>query len=108
LPINPDKFSLIGLKKNLEDLKEIEKEFQVQLEKKILFTKFDGRETTSKEILSYCLETFENLLLKNYIRASSEIKNSIRSTRHLYSAKSNAKADYEAVTREILGWEKEV
>ncbi|MFN7823907.1 MAG: ParA family protein [Pseudobdellovibrionaceae bacterium] len=108
LPINPDKFSLIGLKKNLEDLREIENEFQVQVDKRILFTKFDGRETTSKEILSYCLETFEDLLLKNYIRSSSEIKNSIRSNRHLFSAKSNAKADYEAVTRELLGWEKEV
>ncbi len=102
LPINPDKFSLLGLRKHLQDLKELKAEFDLSFEERILFTKYDGRESASREILTQCIEKFEDLLLKSYIRTSSEIKNTIQSGRTIYSAKSNAKADYDLVTRELL------
>ncbi len=102
LPINPDKFSLLGLNKHLEDLADVEKDFGLQVDKRILLTRFDGRESSSHEILSLCQEKFEDLLLKSYIRTSSEIKNTIRSSRTIFSNKTNAKADYDLVTREIL------
>lgn len=105
LPINPDKFSLLGLNKHLEDLKDLEKEFDLHFEKKILFTRFDARESASHEILSHCAEKFEDSLLKSYIRTSSEIKNTIRSSRTIFSNKSNAKTDYDLATREILNLE---
>lgn len=103
LPINPDKFSLLGLRKHLEDLKDLKKDFDLDFETKILFTKFDGRESSSRDFLSHCIDSFEDLLLKHYIRTSSEIKNSIRS-RSLFANKSNAKEDYDMVTKEILGF----
>lgn len=102
LPINPDKFSWMGLKKHKEDLEELRQEFDLQFEKRILFTKFDGRESASHEFLGQAIEQFEDLLLKNYIRTSSDIKNSIRASKTLFATKSNAKEDYDAVTREIL------
>ena len=105
LPINPDKFALSGLQKHLDDLKDLESEFDLKFERKILFTRFDGRESASHEILKTCTEKFEDLLLKSYIRTSSEIKNTIRSSRTIFSNKSNAKADYDQVTREILNLE---
>lgn len=104
LPINPDKFSLLGLKKHLEDLRELRQEFDLQFKERILFTKFDGRESASREFLSLCVQSFEDLLMKNYIRTSSEIKNSIRSSKSLFAAKSNAKEDYDLVTKELLGF----
>jgi chromosome partitioning protein len=104
LPINPDKFSLLGLNKHLEDLAELRKEFSLEFEEKILFTKFDGRESSSHEILTQVMDSFADQLLKNYIRTSSEIKNAIRSSKSLYRAKSNAKEDYDSVTKELLGW----
>ena len=105
LPVNPDKFSMLGVKKNIADLNDLKTEFNLKFKKKILFTKFDGRELASREILSQCIDLFEEMLLKNYIRTSTEIKNSIRSSKSLFSAKSNAKEDYDLVTRELLGWE---
>ncbi len=102
LPINPDKFSLLGLNKHLEDLQDLRQEFDLQFEKKILFTRFDARESASHEIYSHCSEKFEDFLLKSYIRTSSEIKNTIRSSRTIFTTKSNAKADYDLVTRELL------
>jgi chromosome partitioning protein len=106
LPINPDKFSLLGLEKHLDDLKELEAEFDLTLEKHILFSKFDGRESSSHEILSQCMEKFEDLLLKSYIRTSSDIKNSIGSSRTIFATKSHAKADYDLVTRELMKFER--
>lgn len=102
LPINPDKFSLLGLKKHLQDLEELKTEFALNFESRILFTKYDGRESASREILTQCIEKFEDLLLKSYIRTSSDIKNTIRSGRTIFSTKSNAKLDYDLVTRELL------
>ncbi len=104
LPINPDKFSLQGVQKNLADLAELKQEFSLDFKTQILFTKFDGRESASREILSQCIDLFEDMLMKNYIRTSAEIKNSIGSSKSLFSAKSNAKEDYDSVTKELLGW----
>jgi chromosome partitioning protein len=105
LPINPDKFSLLGLQKHLEDLDDLEQEFDLKFERKVLLTRFDGRETASHDILAQCTEKFEDLLLKSYIRTSSEIKNTIRSHRTIFSVKSNAKSDYDLVTKELLNLE---
>ncbi len=104
LPINPDKFSILGMQKHLEDLKDLRTEFELNFEEKILFTKFDGGETASREILSQVVDFFADQLMKNYIRTSSEIKNSIRSSRTIFNSKSNAKEDYDLVTKELLGW----
>lgn len=104
LPVNPDKFALSGLRKNLEELEEIRKDFDLQFSKKILFTKFDGREKASHELLQQCIDSFEDSLMKGYIRTSSEVKNAVRSGKGLFAGKSPVKADYDFVTREILGF----
>ena len=102
LPINPDKFSMLGVRKHLEDLAEVKKDFDLEFENKILFTKFDGRESLSHELLSQCVKEFDSLLMKSYIRTSTDIKNSIGQTKSIFSGKSNAKEDYDLVTRELL------
>lgn len=102
LPVNPDKFAFLGLQKNLGELEDIKQDFSLNFTKKILFTKFDGRENSSHELLQKCIDSFEELLMKGYIRTSSEVKNSIRSGKSLYAGKSPVKTDYDFVTREIL------
>lgn len=104
LPVNPDKFALMGLKKNLEELEDLAQDFTLDFATRVLFTKFDGREKTSHELLQKCIDSFEDLMMKSYIRSSSEVKNTIRSHRGLYEGKSPVKADYDNVTRELLGF----
>ena len=104
LPVNPDKFAFLGLQKNLSELEDIKVDFELEFSKKILFTKFDGRENTSHELLQKCIESYEDSLMKGYIRTSSEVKNSVRSGKGLFAGKSPVKADYDFVTREILGF----
>jgi chromosome partitioning protein len=102
LPVNPDRFSYMGLEKHLEELREIKKDFGLHLTEKILFTKFDGREKFSHELLQKCMDSFEDLLMKSYIRTSTEVKNTIGTGKTIYHTKSNAREDYELITREVL------
>lgn len=106
LPINPDKFSMLGLRKNLEDLKDLKAEFGLNFRERILFTKFDARERLSHDILAECSEKFEDLMIKSYIRTSSEIKNTIGTEKSIFSshrvAQTSAKTDYDKLTRELL------
>lgn len=108
LPINPDKFSMIGVKKHIADLEEMKAEFDLKFETKVLFTRFDGRESASQVFLEECLEMFEDLLLKHYIRNSAEIKNAVSGGRTIFATKNNAKEDYDGLTRELLGFWSEV
>lgn len=105
LPINPDKFSMLGVKKHLQDLSELSKEFDLKFKKKILFTRYDGREQSSQQILNQCIDLFDELLMKNYVRSSSEVKNVIGSGKTIFNSKSPVKEDYDLVTREILNLE---
>ena len=104
LPVNPDKFAFIGLQKNLMELEDIKKDFSLEFKKKVLFTKFDGRENASHELLQDCIVNFADSLMKGYIRTSSEVKNTVRSGKSLFAGKSPVKADYDFVTREVLGF----
>lgn len=104
LPVNPDKFAFLGLEKNLVELQDIKHDFDLNFSRKILFTKFDGRENTSHELLQRCIDSFEKELMKGYIRTSSEVKNTVRSGKSLFAGKSPVKADYDFVTRELLGF----
>ena len=104
LPVNPDKFSFSGLSKTLDDLNKIKSEFQAKFEPKILFTKFDGRETASHELLKLCLMNYNEHMLKAFVRTSTEVKNTIRTGRTIFDNRSNAKEDYDLVTRELMGY----
>ncbi|MFZ4405179.1 MAG: ParA family protein [Pseudobdellovibrionaceae bacterium] len=102
LPINPDRFSMLGLEKNLEELKDIKKDFHLDFDIKILFTKFDAREKTSHQYLQNCIDSYENLLMKNFIRTSSQVKNSVDGSKTLFDCKAAVKEDFDLVTRELL------
>jgi chromosome partitioning protein len=104
LPVNPDRFSLLGLEKNLQELSDIKEDFSLDFTKRILFTKFDGREKTSHEMLQKCRDSYEEELMDSYIRTSTEVKNTIRSGKTLFSGKSVAKEDYDMAAREMLGF----
>lgn len=104
LPVNPDKFSLLGLRKHLEELAILKEDFRLDFTEKILFTRYDAREKTSRELLQQCIDEFADRLMKSYIRSSTDVKNAIRGERHLYTGHSPVKEDYDLVTREVLGF----
>lgn len=102
LPVNPDKFSWLGLLKHLDELAALKQDFRLSFEEKILFTRFDAREKASHEVLGKCIERFADRMMKSYIRSSSDVKNSVRGKKHLFAGSSAVKADFDAVARELL------
>ncbi len=103
LPINPDKFTLFGAQKHLADLNQIKDDFNLNFEIKLLFTKYDGRESASEAYFNQCLEMFGSQMIRNYVRQTSEIKNTIASGKTIFDSKGNAKEDYDRVSRDLLG-----
>jgi len=103
LPINPDKFTLFGAQKHLADLEQIRDDFNLDFDIKLLFTKYDGREGSSEAYLNQCMDLFGNKLIRNYVRQTADIKNTIASGKTIYDIKGNAKSDYDRVSRDILG-----
>lgn len=104
LPVNPDKFSWLGLLKHLEELKALKADFRLNFEEKILFTRFDGREKTSREVLRKCIDLYADRMMKSYIRQSSDVKNSVRGEKHLFAGSSPVKGDFDMIARELLGF----
>ncbi|MFP5520493.1 MAG: ParA family protein [Bdellovibrionia bacterium] len=102
LPVNPDRFSYMGLKKSIEELEMIQEDFKTQFKLQILFTKFDAREKQSHEIWQKCSEDFAEKMLKTYIRSSTEVKNTIATEKTLFAGKNPVKNDFDNITREIL------
>ena len=107
LPVNPDKFSILGFEKNYQELQEIKKDFKIDAQIKVLFTKYDAREKMSGEYLEAFIEKYPDILLKSYIRVSSDAKNTLATSKSIFSSKSSAKEDYHLVTLELMELEKE-
>ncbi len=103
LPVNPDKFTVYGMQKHLLDLDQVKKDFDLDFQEKILFTKFDGRESASQSFLDQCFDICGDKMLDQYIRTSSDVKNSISPQKTIFDSVGNGKEDYDMVSREILG-----
>ncbi len=102
LPINPDKFTLFGVQKHLADLAQIKDDFNLKLNSKILFTRYDGREASSQNYYKECQDLFGKQMIQKYVRQTAEIKNTIASGKTIFDTKGNAKEDYDRVTRDLF------
>lgn len=104
LPINPDNFSMMGLQQTLDEIETIENDFAVRVDKKIVLTRFDARELTSLRYLSEVSQIYQKHLCETVIKTSADVKNVVTKREDLFSySKSTAKADYDNLTREIMG-----
>ncbi len=107
LPVSPDKFSQLGLDQTLRELQQIEADFQLKIDKKIIFTRYDGREFTSLKYLAEIAEKHDDIRFSTAIRTSADVKNAITKREDLFSyKKSNAKEDYDKFTQELMGIDK--
>lgn len=107
LPVAPDKFSQLGLDQTLQEIQQIEQDFSLQIDKRIIFTKFDAREFTSLKYLTEIAEKHKNRRFETAIRTCADVKNAITRKEDLFSLKkSNAKEDYDSFAQELMGIDK--
>jgi chromosome partitioning protein len=108
MPVTPMKFSLQGLKASFEEIKSIEKKFKKKdLQKNIIFNRFDARKTSSNEYLRGLAgdSSYNQFMMNCFIRENSELENCINQKHSVfdYSKKSNAREDLDLFTKNIMG-----
>lgn len=106
LPVAPDKFSKIGLEQTISEIKTIATDFNMNIDARVVFTKYDGREFTSLKYLSEIAEEHGDKIYKTMIRTAADLKNAITKKEDLFEyKKSNAKEDYDNFAKELMGIE---
>lgn len=107
LPVAPDKFSQLGLNQTLSEITQIEQDFGLSIEKRLIFTKYDAREFTSLKYLAEIAERHNDKRFATAIRTCADVKNAITKKEDLFHLKkSNAKEDYDNFAQELMGLDK--
>ena len=104
LPVAPDKFSQVGLDQTIGEIESISRDFAVDIDYKIVFTRFDAREYTSLTYLSDIAGNRRDRMFKTMVRVAADVKNAITKREDLFEyRKSNAREDYDSFARELMG-----
>lgn len=107
VPVDPEKFSLSGLKITLRELeKNISEKFETSLNIKVLLNKFDGRTALSHSTLLLLFNDpeYQKKLFKTFVRTSQELPNSISNGKTIFDSLRNttAKEDIDLLVRELI------
>ncbi len=104
IPVNPDKYSSKGLKKTIEELDRIGREFKHKFDYSLLFTLFDGREATSQKYLIEYGTQYKDRLLSTVIKRNADVKNAIDQKKTIFDfKKAPAREDFDLLARDFLG-----
>jgi chromosome partitioning protein len=103
-PIELDEFSYLGLDQTINEIMDLEREYDFKTEKKVLVTKLELKDRTAFYYLGKVAERYRPLVCKTTIRASHDIRSTISENVDLFRLpRSTAKTDYDNLTREIMG-----
>lgn len=105
IPISNDTFSFKGLTLSLAEIDSICGVFQLPMPKiKVLFARYDKRESVSAEAIQRLEEEFGDYLLPVHIRTSTKFSKALSRHETVFAsgAKNNARKDYDMLTRSLL------
>ncbi|MFC1671865.1 ParA family protein [Planctomycetota bacterium] len=106
IPVGSDAFSFRGIELSLEEIGVIRETFGIEdVTLRILLTCVDRRLTLAARAQEKLTEAYPQYLLPGVIRTSTEFSKALenRETVFASSRKSNAREDYDTVTRALLG-----
>lgn len=105
-PVTPEKFALSGLEIAYQSLEELQENFELSIDFKVVLNKFEARTTLSQEALKYLQKNpkYRNKLLKNCIRSSQDFSKAVANQGSIFDAikPTTAKEDVDHLTRELL------
>lgn len=107
VPVDPERFSLSGLKVTLRELNtNVAEKFETSLDISIVLNKFDGRTGLSHATLAALFndEFLQKRLFKTFIRTSQELPNAVSKNKTIFDSlrASSAKEDIDLLAREII------
>lgn len=105
-PLNPDVYSYEGIEIMDKEIENIKRQFNKNIQWKILLNKFDSRTILSTDYISQLIQDpkFSNKLLKSVVRTSQEFSNMKKKEKTIYDTlkKTTAKEDIDALAKEII------
>jgi chromosome partitioning protein len=114
MPVTLDRFAQSGLENTVEEIKKVQRGYRRNeagdvvrpINYRILFNKFDAREYVSMRYYSEISEQYKDHLFNTVIKTSADVKTAQAKKDDLFSyKKSPAREDFDALTKEILGWD---
>ncbi|MDA9982064.1 ParA family protein [Gammaproteobacteria bacterium] len=108
IPINNDSFSFKGLDLTVSEVHSICNTFRIQEpEIKVLFSRYDRRESISADAIGKLENEFSEYLLPVFIRTSTKFSKALSRNETVFAsgAKSNPREDYDLFTRTLLNIE---
>ncbi len=106
VPAGNDAFSFRGIELTLEEVAAIRQTFGLSaVEVRLLSTMVDGRENLSAQYVNALARRYGGLLLPGFIRRSAQFSKALERRETVFASrrKSDAKTDYDVVTRAVLG-----
>jgi chromosome partitioning protein len=104
MPVNPDGYSVDGLKRTVEELDRIKASYKTNTSFKLLFCRFDQREVTSNKYLGEYVSLYKEQMLGSIIRRTADISTAVMNNSTVFQMKNSiAKIDYDLLAKEILG-----
>lgn len=105
IPVNPDRYSAKGLKKTIDELTRMSKEYRQKIDYRLLYTLYDGREASSQRYLIQYGSEYKERLMSTVIKRNADVKNAIDQKKSIFDfPRAAAREDFDLVTRELLGW----
>lgn len=106
IPAAPDRYGMDGVSKTVTELKEIQKNYDINFDLKILLNRYDARKKLSVSQLLKLQTKYSENLLACYIRENSEIPNATSNGLSVFEMPKRitpAKEDLDVLAREIMG-----
>lgn len=105
-PVTPEQFGLSGLKITYDEVQVLNKNYNKDVQMKIVLNKFDSRTALSSAVLRTILndEIFKKLICNSLVRSNQEFPNTVFEGQNIFSSLKNtsAKEDIDLIVREIL------
>lgn len=106
IPAAPDRYGIDGVSKTVSELKEIQKNYDLTLDLKILLNRYDARKKLSVSQLMKLQTEFSEHLITCYVRENSEIPNATAKGISVFEMPKRvtpSKEDLDVLAREIMG-----
>ena len=110
MPVNPDRFTIEGLKYTMEAINDINKSNDSQIKLRIVYNKFHQKKKGAKEILGqlYANPVYKKMMYETVISEATELTNAINQKTSIFfnNRTSEIRKDLDSFAREVLGWDK--
>lgn len=110
MPVNPDRFTIEGLKYTMEAINDINKSNDAHIKLRIVYNKFHQKKKGAKEILGqlYANPTYKQMMYETVISEATEVTNAINQKTSIFfnNRASEIRKDLDSFAREVLGWDR--